>query len=303
MRIPPRLLTAACLLCAIVASSDRASAQATLRWKFQPEQRFVVTCTQETEVETSINNKPRRAFLEMGMEMAWHVTAVDSDGVATITQSFERLQTKTTAPESDPVIYDSNSTSRPTGPAKEVAASLAPLHGAAFVITMDPRGEVKKVTIDDETQAALDKLPSGSQLEQVLTPEGLTNLFRLGGGQLPEKAVSVGDSWPVNSETPTPYGVLQQEGTLTYVGQEKVGDKQLEKIELKSVAKLAPKKDAAVKLDMQEQTKAGVLLFDSDAGQAISSETRLVSKSVRPFRDTQIQIKIQGTTKLEIKAK
>ena len=126
---------------------------------------------------------------------------------------------------------------------------------------------------------------------------------RLGDGQLPGKPVSPGDSWPANSEIKTAQGTLQQQGTYTYVGDEKLGEKTLAKIELKSSVTVRDAADAAVKLQGQEQTKAGTLLFDADAGRAVSRETRLTSKSVRPFRDTQIQIRIVSTTKLEITPK
>lgn len=279
------------------------SAQQTLRWKFAQGQHLVVDCTQQTEVETSVNNKPRRAFLEMTMRLEWQVESVDEQGVASIAQSFTRMQLKSTAPDAEPVVYDSDSTSKPVGTAREVATGIAPLIGAKFVVKMDPRGEVTDITLSDETQQAIDKLPENSQLKPLLTKEGLTNLFRLGEGQLPENPVSAGDTWPADSETKTPYGLLKQQGTYTYSGQQAVGEKQLEKVELKATAKLAAAADAPIKLQGQEQTKTGTLLFDREAGRVVSSEMRLISKSIRPFRDTQIHIRITSTTKLEIAPK
>lgn len=285
---------------ALLCVGSSATAQTTLRWKFAKDQPFVVDCTQQTEVETSVNNKPRRAFLEMTMQLAWQVESVDDAGVATIAQSFTRLQLKTTAPDAEPVVYDSASTSKPIGIAREIAAGIAPLIGAKFTVKIDPRGNVLDVVLSDETQQALDKLPENSQLKPLLSKDGLTNLFRLGDGQLPEKAVSAGDTWPADSETKTPYGQLKQQGTYTYVGTEAMGEKKLDKIELQSTATLATSADAPIKLQGQEQTKTGTLLFDSGAGRVISSETKLISKSIRPFRDTQIHVRITSTTKLEI---
>lgn len=299
------MMRQACVLALLITAmfATPSQAQTALRWKFAKDQSFAVTCTQQTEVETSVNNKPRRAYLEMAMDLAWHVDDVDAEGVATMTQSFTRLQLKTTAPDADPVVYDSAAASRPTGAAKEVAASVAPLLKAKFVVTMDARGDVKKVELGDEAREAIEALPEGSQLKPLLTAEGLGNLFRLGGSQLPEKEVSAGDTWPANSETETPYGTLVQEGTFTYAGPQAVGDKQLHKVELESMAKLKPKAGAAITLKVQEQTKTGTLLFDTEAGHVVSSESKLTSKSVRPFRDTQIHVKISGTTKLEISRK
>lgn len=280
-----------------------AYAQTTLRWKFVKGQQFVVHCGQQTEVETSVNNKPRRASLEMQMQLAWQVESVDDAGVATMQQSFTRLQLKTTAPETEPVVYDSAATTKPTGTAREIAAGISPLVGAKFTVQMDGRGNVVGVEIGDETKQALEKLPPDSQLKPLLSAEGLTNLFRLGGGQLPEKPVQSGDTWPADNETETPLGTLVQQGLFTFVGQVPIGEKQFDKIELKATAKLRPKADAPVTLQKQEQTKTGTLLFNTDAGHAVVSETKLTSQSVRPFRDNQVQVRLDSTTKIEVELK
>ncbi len=287
----------------LLSIASSAPAQTTLCWKFAKDQQFVVNCQQQNEVETSVNNKPRRALLEMQMQLAWQVDSVDGAGVATMAQSFTRLKLKTTAPDAEPVVYDSDSSTKPIGAAREIAAGIAPLVGAKFTVNMDPRGNVVDVTLSEETKQALEKLPADSQLKSLLSAEGLTNLFRLGGGQLPEKPVSAGDTWADDSETETPYGKLTQQGVFTFVGQEVVGDKKLDNIQLKTTATLQPKAGAAVILQGQEQTKTGTLLFNSEAGHAVSSETKLTSKSIRPFRDTQIHVRINSTTKLAITPK
>jgi hypothetical protein len=290
-------------LLAVGSIAAPAAAQTNLRWKFTKDQAFTVQCTQQTEVETSINNKPRRALLEMGMTLEWQVEEVDDKGTASIAQSFTKLSLKTTAPDADPVVYDSDSPNKPTGAAREVAAAVKPLLGAKFTVQMTARGDVQKVTLDDAAAKSLDELPKEHPLRQLLSPEGLANLFRLGGGQLPDKAVQSGDTWPAEGEIKTPYGVLKQTGEFTYAGPQTVASAMLEKIELKSTAKLAPDAAAPLKLTGVEQTKTGVLLFDAAAGRAVSSETRLESKSVRTFRDTPIQVKISASTKLEIAPK
>lgn len=280
-----------------------AAAETMLRWKLKADQQLTVTCTQQTEVETSVNNKPRRASVDMAMELAWRVSEVDDAQVATIEQTISRLRMKTAAPDAEPISYDSDSLTKPIGAAREIAAGLAPLVGAKFIVKMDARGNIVAASATEETSAALEKLPEDSQLKPLLTAEGLTNLFRLGGQQLPEKAVSAGDTWPVESEIETPFGKLRQEGAYTYVGKTKSAAGELDQITLSAVAKLAAKPDAAVTLQGLEQTKSGEMLFDSAAGRAVSSETRLTSKSVRPFRDTQIQVRVSSVTKLEIGSK
>jgi hypothetical protein len=238
------------------------------------------------------------------LEIDCKVGGVDEGGTATIEQSIQRVQLKTTAPDAEPIVYDSASSAKPSGAVKEIAANISPLVGATFAVKMDARGDVRDVTMSDETQMKIDALRADSQLKPLLTKDGLATLFRLGGGILPEKAVKADDTWSANQDIPTPYGTLKQTGAFTYTGTEKLGEKQLDKIGLAATAKLEPTKGVAgAKLETSSQTKTGTLLFDSAAGRAVSSETKLESKSVRTFRDTPINVKITGVTKVEIGVK
>jgi hypothetical protein len=275
-----------------------AAAEVLPRWKFVARQTLHVDSTQETTVTTSINNKPQQAFLNMKMRLAWVVDDVTDEGVATMTQSFERLELKTTAPQAEPIVYDSASAVKPTGAAREIAAGLAPLIGAKFMVKMNARGEVLEVKLSPEAAKALTALPEQSQLKAILSPEGLTNLLKLGGDMLPEKAVSPGDEWPLAATQETPYGQLTQTGSFTYEGPVERQGRELQKIVLKSSATLAPQAGAELKLQVEEQTKSGEILFDTAAGRLVEATTRLLSKSVRPFRNTEIRIQIQSETKL-----
>ena len=293
-----RLIPCVAILGLVLTAS--ASAQTTLRWKLAKEQKFQVMCAQQTEVTTSIAGKGQKAYLEMTMELAWEVGEVADDGTTTITQSFTRLAIKTTAPQAEAISYDSASAAKPIGAAKEVAAGVAPLIGAKFMVKMDARGDVKEVKLTEEATKALTALPADSQLKQVLSPEGLTQLFRL-GGVLPEQAVNAGDTWPVPSQTDTPYGKLSQESTYTFAGPQTVDDKVLQKLSFSSKGTFVPKPDAAVKLDIKEQTKSGEILIDTEGGFVVSADTKLFSRSAQNFRDNVIQVTVESTTKLAIK--
>lgn len=298
-----RLVIACLLLAGSVVDCSPAAAQTSLRWKFAKGQSFTVDGTQQIEVETRIKNKPSRAYLEVAMKLAWQVDEVDDEGVATLTQSFTRLAIKTTAPEAEPIVYDSDANTRPTGAAKAIAAGIRPLVGAKFTVRMTPRGDVVEVQLPKETEEALATLPDDHQLKQVLSAEGLQKLFRLGGGLLPEKEVSSGDSWPADATTDTPYGKLVQEGKFTYAGEETVLGRALQKLELSAMARLEPKADAPVNLRSLEQTKSGTILVDAEAGYVARAETRVTSTSVRPFRDQPIQIKVTAVTELSLEPK
>lgn len=287
----------------VLVMASTASAQTTLRWKFTKGQTFAVECSQKTEVEKSVNNKPKRAYLELGMKLAWQVDEVDDKGTASITQTITQLAIKTTAPDAEPVIYDSESTAKPIGAAKEIAAGVKPLLGTKFVVKMDARGDVTSAKLSEEAKKALEELPDSSKLKPLLVPEKLAEMFRLSGGPLPEKALNANDRWPNESTVETPYGKLLLQGEFTFSGEETVAGRKLAKIEHKGTGKLDPKANAAIAFSSLQQTKTGTLLFDAAAGSAVSSTTKVQSKSVRPFRDTQVQVKIDGTTTITFAAK
>jgi hypothetical protein len=227
---------------------------------------------------------------------------VDESGLATMTQEFTRLSLKSTAPMAEAISYDSASSQRPSRAATEIAAGVRPLVGAKFTVTMDGRGDVKSVKLKPEAEQALAALPEKSQLKEMLSPQKLTDLLRVAGGLMPEKAVAAGDTWDAKSETDTPYGKLAQETKYTYQGPAS-GNESLHAIAFASTAKLAPKADAAIKLDLKEQTKSGSVEFDAAAGRVATAKTTLVSKSVRPFRDTKVEVNVNATTTVEVKSK
>jgi hypothetical protein len=160
---------------------------------------------------------------------------------------------------------------------------------------------VQEVKPTAEAEEALADLPDDSQLTKLLSPDGMTELFRIGGGLLPPDEVKPGDDWNDTLTSATPFGELTQEIKYEYAGAEKSEGRELHKLTLASTSKLAPKPDAEVKLSVQNQTGAGEVLFDAAAGYVVSGQTKVQSQSSRPFRDVLVRVNVESTTMLTIK--
>lgn len=277
-----------------------AQAQTLLRWKFAQDQRYTILGTQRTEVVTSVSGKAEKAELETNMELTWQVEAVDEAGTATMKQAFTRLAIKTTAPGADPVSFDSASATKPSAAAKEIAASVKPLLNVPFQVKMSARGEVQEVTLSDQGQKALEALPANSQLKDLLSPAGLTQLFRL-GGSLPEQEVKPSESWTIKEENQLSGGVLNQETTFTLAALEEKEGVTLAQVSFAGNDKFFPDRDAVERLKIQEQTRSGEWNLNLTAGYVTHAASQLVSKSQRNFRDLPINITIDSKTQLQIK--
>lgn len=277
-----------------------AQAQTLLRWKFAKDQRYAITGTQRTEVVTNVSGKAEKAELEMTMELTWQVEAVDDAGTATLKQAFTRLAMKTTAPGAAPVSFDSASATKPSGAAKEMAANVLPLLNVPFEVKMSARGEVQEVTLSEEGQKALEALPALSQLKELLSPAGLTQLFRFGGG-LPEQEVKPSESWTIKEENRLAGGVVNQETQFTLTAVEEQEGVTTAQVTFTGSDQFHPDRDAADRLKIQEQTRSGEWSLNLTAGYVTQATSQLVSKSQRSFRDLLINITIDSKTQLQIK--
>src|SRR5262245_66134161 len=87
------------LLCVSVSLWFIPAVQAVeLRWKFKEGDQHVAKVEQKSEVTSTVGGTATVIAMETGMELAWQVAAVDEQGVATITQKFQRLRLKLEMP-------------------------------------------------------------------------------------------------------------------------------------------------------------------------------------------------------------
>ena len=265
------------LFVVLALTSSPATAQKLLRWRLKPGERIHVRLSQKMDTEATIQGTVLKSSVDMWMAMKWDVLRVDDRGIIEMTQSIERMKMSVASPGVELVTYDSASPQEPTGPAKSIAAGIQPLMGVKFIQSMNNRGEIVDVRLSQDAAAALDAAPSGAQLKEMFSQDGLKSLVNQAAAVLPEKAVRPGDTWQGQSETKSPAGDLKMDINYTYHGTVQRRGRTLEKIgvDLK-VSFPEGANPLGLRVRVKEQQNTGFLYFDAKAGRFV--ETQLVQK-------------------------
>src|SRR4051794_18942167 len=139
----------------------------TLRWKLKPGDSFTIDTRQETESQVAFSGKSVTTTIDLALQQTWTVTSA-AEIEFVIKQSIDRIQIKL-AGQQGTAEYDSAAKSRPSGQARDLAASMQPLIGAEFQLTMTPAGKITaakpandaaRMLVTDETPAADSSKPA-----------------------------------------------------------------------------------------------------------------------------------------------
>ncbi len=290
-------------LAALLGSPRAAAAETLLRWKLQPGEQFALHVTHHSDLETDVKGKRVATTVDMLLEMHWQIEAVDENSVARIKQTIRRMRLKMDAPSVGSIEFDSAADAPAQGEAKDIAAGVKPLIGAAVTLGLDARGKIVDVELPDETLAALKAAPAGNRLRDLFTKEGLAEMLGQSFVVLPEAAVEKGFSWTEPSENNSPLGQLKQQHKFTYEGSEDRDGRSLEKIAVASTIELAePKEDAVAKLALKEQVQTGVLYFNAEAGRFVDGRISQSLATEKRLRDIVIRAKVKTTIDVRLES-
>jgi hypothetical protein len=289
LRWRPWLAVAAACCAACTASAGRA--ETLLRWKFSEGQKLLVSIDQSTVLETTAGATPRKMSIDMQMELAWTVDAVDAQGMADITQSITRLKARLETAGAPAVEFDTAAEKQPTGTAEYFAAARK-LVGVKLRMKLSPRGEIQDVAVADESKALLDAALAGTALAPLFSSAGLADTLKQTAAVLPEQALREGGTWQTTSAAKLALGDVRQRTTYTYRGPREVEGRMLEAIDVSSQLELAPPKPGAEHpVKLTEQKHEGTLLFDAAAGRFVESKVTQTLVTESPYRGTQVRVR------------
>lgn len=264
-------------------------AQTELRWKLQPGQQFAVSVQQQTTSDVAYSGKKAATQIDLTMELAWTVTSADEKAI-TIRQALRRLVFTMESPKVGKVEYDSAAKARPSGQAREVAASVAPLLEAEVDITISPRGEVQGAKPANEAAERLLASEPDAAGAPLLSKESIQQLLRQPLVILPEKAVAEGDTWTKSAEIASTLGKLPQETTYRYAGSLDQDGVKLENIEITTGLDLPKSPAGGAKLTIKEHEQSGTVLFSLAEGRVVSAEQTQKLVTERPYREMTIVV-------------
>jgi hypothetical protein len=285
-------------LLALLAGDSTSNAQALLRWKFKPGQVIHLTMTQKTkQTVTSGETPPIPMDMTNIMDMKWKVEAVDSQGVASVAQTFDRMRISMQGAPGMSFEFDSASGKDPEGAAKMIASIMKPMVGAAMIVKMTARGDVVEVKLP-EAMESLKKMAAAGGMGDMLSPEGIKKMSGL--GVLPEKPVKPGDSWSNTAEMKSPFlGTIAMEQKYTYLGPVERGGRTLERIGIATRTKPPVKKDPGPASAMEMEGTAESY-FDNRIGRLVENAGSMKMKMNMNMMGQKIAM--TGETSASIKA-
>jgi len=296
----------------VCSSPGVSSGQTLLQWKLKQGESLNLTVQQETESQVAFSGKSATTKIDLTVELNWLVTAADEKGIK-IKQTIQGVKLKLQSPQGGLIEYDSAAAARPTGQARDVADSIKPLIGTEIELTMTGRGEV--VAAEPAGKVAEEAPPvAGKAAEQADIPRSsVERLLRQAIVVLPERAVSVGDTWSVTTQLAAAAGEFTQVKTYRLAGTAEREGQSLAEIQLTSdlraaaaapPAKLPPGKRPDVgKLALKEHQQSGTILFDIAAGRVTQAEQTQKLITERPYRETTIVVTLTSKQTTNVQAK
>lgn len=286
------------LLSGLIWTSS-ASAQK-LAWKFNPGDNFDVTLEQESIVTTTFNLIDRKIGTRVKLDMSWQVTAVSPSNVATITQTITDISITMTTPTDTGVKtiqVDSTKTGRDSPRVeRNMWKQIAPLVGISFDVEMSTNGEIVSVNTSPKTMELLREADSSMSLRQLLTPEGLRDIFGQSVIVIPEGELE--GPWQQEKASTTEMGNFNSTQTFTLEGEVEIDGRPLQKISSTMTTSQSPEPPSENVLQSSKGT--GELYFDQEGGYFSSSSFENQFKFKRKYRDLAIDTVTQSSITMKV---
>lgn len=271
-----------------------------LAWKFKPGDNFAVTMEQESIVTTTFNLIDRKIGTRVRLDMDWQVTAVSPTNVATIQQTITDISITMTTPTDTGVKtiqVDSTKTGRDSPRVeRNLWKQISPLVGIGFDVEMKANGEIVSVTTTSETMDLLRDADGSMSLRQLLTPDGLRDIFGQSVVVIPDGELE--EPWQREKDSVTEMGNFNSTQTFTLEGEVEIDGRPLQKISSTMTTNQSPEPKSENVLS--SSTGTGELFFDKEGGYFTSSSFENQFKFSREYRDSAIDTVTQSSITMKV---
>ncbi len=281
------------------AIADESRADTLLRLKFNAGETIRYVIIQKMITTQKIEGMEIPMTATETIDMSWSVQSVDADKVASITQTIDRVRMKMESPQGIMIDYDSASDEEPEGPAKMFASVFKAMVNKPISMKVSPRGEVSDVHVPQAMIDGFTKLPGMEKMGSLFSEDTMKEMS--GIGELPEKAVSKGDTWTDEKEISFPiFGKMHVKVSNRYLGTETRNGKPLEKIAITQQMDIKPgEEQPAIVFRIKEHKASGTTYFDNVAGRFAEAQL----KTKMEFEITVGEKKIQSTIEADMEMK
>jgi hypothetical protein len=286
---PNSTTTTAVVTVALIAGlTGLASAQSvTLRYKWTTGEEIKSRLTQQTTA--TISGLPNavggmNVDTTMALVVRSVVKDVAADGTLTMEQVCESIRMDMNSPMARTAFDSANKDA--AADANPMNAALGAMIGESFVIVVSPAGVVQKVegldALMDKLSRTLPQNATSAAAMQAMrssfSDESMKQTFSQSFARLPDRAVSIGESWTGESTTAIPvFGKATTTTTFTLTGVEGQIARIATKLNLKFDPMQAATSPAGMSVKVGESSGEGELLFDVAKGRHQRSTMRLTT--------------------------
>ncbi len=282
-------------------------AQQPLRWDLQKGQSLVIKLTQSTEIVSTVEKRTKNIANSMTLNMIWAVDSVDKKKQISILQTIESVQLDLNDPargvagqvQIDTRGSDNDELLKKKNLKSQLLQQVMPLIGLELNIIMSPRGEIVDVVVPPKTLEALRKLPGSMRLRQLLTHQGLKDIWGQSAMMLPENELAVGDEWNSKNEIMLPMGKFARTNTykLTNSNESQAEIELNTSIELIEPVKI---KEGETQVKLVSFNGSGAIQWNAKEGFLSSSKVSNTIKTDRPYREKNVVTSATSTIELSI---
>ncbi len=251
-------------LCVDATGQESATTPVQLRWKFTPDEIFVLSIVQDMSMNIRIGEQDVKTRASNKTWMDWRTTAVDAKGTATIESKVTRMLMEITNPVIGQFTIDTDKPAAETGQAAMIDKMIRPMVGITITNKMAPDGKVTDVEIPEEALAGLGAMMSADQMSQMIQNISPT---------LPAEGLTIGQSWEAVADVNMPFGVMTTHSEYTYRGTEMVQQRPLHRIDVNTRIKIVAA-EGQPRLEIGEQSSGGTMWFDQENGRLTRSDVQ-----------------------------
>jgi hypothetical protein len=303
------------VLCPISIRGDE------FKWKLNAGDEFRVAISQESTVTTKYEARNRPLTNKTELELNWTVTSIENE-IAVIEQKISRIAIELQTPTKDGSNRIAFDTSKPADAASVPAllsTQLTALIGLTFTTKMEANGSIVEVNVPDQTLTALRNAPSSTTFRQMLTVDGLKQLYGQSTFQLPKEDIRPNHSWKSSGSTDSPWGPIEIETVNVFDGPQSVEGRELQQFSFRrslkqsevanaggaTAAATGNKEPAQNKSsgELVNNSATGKFMFDATGGYFVSGQCEQKIETKLVVRDQLLETKLENNLSITITKK
>ena len=255
----------------VFVSTQFASAQDELRWKFRSQETIRYNVQQTMKTAMKIGDNAINQTMNQTMDMSWNIQSVAAGGDAVMAQVVDRIQMNMEGGPAGKVQFDTNSDQKSENPiVNSMGEVFRKIVNQKFIVTMKPTGEIDNVQVPEELLAAVRQSAAGAT--GALDEATLKQMMKQSAVILPSQPVVPQNSWNSQQSVQLPFGTMNIKSQMTFREKDAAGNAV---IDIAPEITVTPKEGAPIKMTLNSSSGRGQVTFNIAQGRVARSQLDL----------------------------